>query len=88
MSSGKHLTWNRAQKKALNATCGRILTWAKDGVRAGHVDPDHAKHVAKYCQAVLRRRPSLIRKAQSNLSVDIPAHLLTELAVVAGDGIL
>ena len=88
MSSGKHLTWSRAQKKALNRTCGRILTWSKDSVRRGEIEADGAKSAAKYCQAVLRRRPVLIRQARSDLSVSIPNHLLLELAEIAGEGIL
>ena len=88
MSSGKHLTWDRAQKRSLNRTCGKILTWSKDSVRTGQLSLDDAKGVAKYCQAVLRRRPVLIRHARSDLNVHIPQHLLSELADVAGEGIL
>jgi hypothetical protein len=86
--SGKHRTWSRAQRKALNATTGRILTWARDGVRRQELHPDQAKSVAKYTQAILSARPHRVRQAQADLNVSIPSHLLAEIAAVAGDGIL
>lgn len=86
--SGKHRTWSRAQRKQLNSATGRVLTWARDGVRRRELHPDQAKSVAKYTQAILSARPHRIRQARADLSTSIPSHLMAELVAIAGEGIL
>lgn len=82
--SGTHPGLTRPQKRVINRISGKLVTWAKDNVRAGDMDASDARSVGKFAQAILRNRPHMIRSAVTGLTVPIPHSLVAEAEQTLG----